>query len=96
MNRAEFSPLAEQDLEEIVEFIARENPTAALSLLATIREKCTTLASHPKLGRHRPGFKDSEIRSIPVGNYIIFYRPTAVGVEIARVIHGARDLESLH
>ncbi|MCI0335275.1 MAG: type II toxin-antitoxin system RelE/ParE family toxin [Planctomycetes bacterium] len=29
------------------------------------------------------------------GPYLTFYRPTADGVEIWRVLHGARDIESL-
>jgi len=52
-------------------------------------------ASYPQVGRRRSGFKDPEIRTLAVGNYVIFYRPTAEGVEIARVLHGARDLETL-
>jgi toxin ParE1/3/4 len=30
-----------------------------------------------------------------VGNYVIFYRPMEIGVEIARVLHGARDFPPL-
>jgi toxin ParE1/3/4 len=35
------------------------------------------------------------LRSFPVGSYIIFYRPTQDGVEIARILHGARDFPPL-
>jgi len=28
-------------------------------------------------------------------NYLIFYRPVEGGIEILRVVHGARDLENL-
>jgi toxin ParE1/3/4 len=27
-----------------------------------------------------------------VGNYLIFYRPISDGIEIVRVLHGARDI----
>lgn len=95
MKRAVFSQLAELDLREIVDFIDRDNPTAAQSFITTIYEKCTTLASYPEMGRRRSGFKDSEIRTLAVGNYLIFYRPASQGVEISRILHGARDFESL-
>jgi toxin ParE1/3/4 len=35
------------------------------------------------------------LRSLSVGNYLIFYRPLADGIEIVRVLHGARDIDSL-
>lgn len=95
MKSADFSLLAESDLNDIVDFIARDSPSAAQTLIMRIREKCETLASFPELGRVRSGFRDPEIRSLGFGNYVIFYRPKNDGVEIARVLHGARDLESL-
>jgi toxin ParE1/3/4 len=32
------------------------------------------------------------LRSHPVGNYVIYYREMKTGIEIVRVIHGARDV----
>jgi toxin ParE1/3/4 len=32
------------------------------------------------------------LRSFPVGNYLIFYKPLPDGIEVLRVLHGARDL----
>jgi len=37
----------------------------------------------------------ARLRSFPVGSYVIFYRPMENGVEIVRVLHGARDLPPL-
>jgi toxin ParE1/3/4 len=31
----------------------------------------------------------------PVGNYVILYRPIEAGVEIVRVLHGARQWQDL-
>jgi toxin ParE1/3/4 len=36
-----------------------------------------------------------DLRSFPVGQYVIFYLPLPKGVEIVRVLHGARDIESI-
>ncbi len=58
------------------------------------------LAQMPDLGVRRnfrkPRF--SSVRLWPVKGferYLIFYRPLSDGVEILRVIHGARDIERL-
>jgi toxin ParE1/3/4 len=35
------------------------------------------------------------LRSAHVGKYTIFYRPEDEGIEVIRVLHGARDLPKL-
>jgi toxin ParE1/3/4 len=35
------------------------------------------------------------IRHFTVWNYAVFYRPIADGIEIIRIIHGARDIPRL-
>jgi toxin ParE1/3/4 len=32
------------------------------------------------------------LRSWPLDNYLIFYKPLPDGIEVLRVLHGARDL----
>jgi plasmid stabilization system protein ParE len=32
---------------------------------------------------------------VSVGMYVIFFRPTSNGIEIARILHGSRDLGNL-
>jgi len=95
MNRAIFAPLAERDLDEILVYIAERNAAAALQLVRKLRRKCDDLAEFPHMGRARPEFRGGDLRSFPVGNYLIFYRPVETGIEVARVLHGARDLESI-
>jgi toxin ParE1/3/4 len=58
------------------------------------------LARMPEMGAQRnfrnPHF--SSVRAWPVKGferYLIFYRPLTDGVEILRIIHGARDIERL-
>jgi plasmid stabilization system protein ParE len=43
----------------------------------------------------RAGNWDRGLRSLAFGNYLIFYRKTANGIEVVRVVHGARRLEAL-
>jgi toxin ParE1/3/4 len=46
------------------------------------------------MGRERPELL-ADLRSFPVGRYVIFYLPRPHGIEVVRVLHGARDLKPL-
>jgi len=92
MSEATFSQDAEADLLDIAEFIARANPIAAREWVDAVRQRCHLLSQHPLMGESRPGFGVAGCRSISVGLYVIFFRPSASGVEIARILHGSRDL----
>ena len=91
MPRYRFSADANADLEEIVLYIFELNPVAAHRFLEAIEQTCELLATHPLLGRARPELGE-DVRSIPVGNYLIFYVPAAEGINVARIIYGGRDL----
>jgi len=79
---------------EIWRFISEDNLSAADQLLDDIDEKCQLLLKHSEIGRARPEI-GKEIRSFPIGKYLILYRMVPQGVEIVRVIHGARDLREI-
>src|SRR5436309_6116263 len=85
---------AGRDLREIRTYIARDDPEAARRMVATIRGKCRLLSQHPALGRPREDLQPG-IRSFPVGAYLIFYQPAADGIQVVRVLHGARDIPAL-
>jgi toxin ParE1/3/4 len=55
---------------------------------------CDLLADNPLLGRARPDIAP-ELRYLPIGNYLILYRTLPDGIEVVRVAHGARRLDSL-
>jgi toxin ParE1/3/4 len=94
MNRLVFTPLAESDLNEILDYIAEHRPLTAVAVVGRIREKCDLLASHPLIGQLRPEFP-GDYRSFPVERWVIFYRVVSDTVEVHRIIDGARDLDSL-
>ncbi|MBM3942105.1 MAG: type II toxin-antitoxin system RelE/ParE family toxin [SAR202 cluster bacterium] len=52
------------------------------------------MAYHPRIGRRRSELAP-ELRSFAVQDYVILYRPMADGVEVVRILHGSRDIESL-
>jgi len=83
---------AERDLSEIWEYIAEDNETAADKTLREIDAQCHVLGQYPKMGRDRSDIVPG-VRSFPVGKYLIFYRETGQGIEIIRVLHGARNLD---
>ena len=84
---------AEADLLEIWAYLAEDNIDAADKVILKINAKCQTLAATPSMGSQRDDLSPG-IRSLAVGNYVIFYRPLEDGVRIMRVLHGARDLPS--
>jgi toxin ParE1/3/4 len=85
---------AELDLLEIGSRIAADNPLAADRWLDLLEQKCQLLATMPELGRRRDELA-AQLRSLAVGEYVLFYLPQTDGVEIIRVLHGARDLPPL-
>lgn len=93
MSRVIFAPQAEEDLLEIAFHIAQDNPKAAVSLLERIERICALIVASPEIGRRRRDL-GPQLRSFPVDRYVIFYFPTKRGIEVARVLHGARDLPS--
>lgn len=88
------TPQAELDLLGIWEYIAQDDLDAADRFLERIAQKCLMLADNPQAGRRRPEL-DEALRSFPVGNYVIFYRPIEDGIDVIRVLNGARDIDSL-
>jgi toxin ParE1/3/4 len=88
------TPLSKRDYVAIWDYIARENPDAADSLLREFDAKLNFLSENPKAGSSRPEIRP-RIRSYPVGSYVLFYRPLPDGVELIRVLHGARDVNSI-
>lgn len=88
------SSLAERDLDEVWRYIAKDSPAAADRMVDAIIEKCQLMATQPELGQSRPELAP-RLRSFLVGNYVVVYWPMPDGIEIARVIHAARDIQSL-
>ncbi|MBL1258565.1 type II toxin-antitoxin system RelE/ParE family toxin [Methylocystis sp. Sn-Cys] len=87
-------PQAERDIEEIVSYIAEDSPSAALRWFEGVRHTCQRLAEMPKMGVARPEVRP-DLRVFASGNYLLAYREVDDGVEIVRVLHGARKWQEL-
>lgn len=88
------SPLAENDLADLADYIALDSPDAALRLIGRIEQACRMLGDRPLLGRARPDIA-VDAHSWVVGRYLILYRPKGREIEVVRVVHGARNLDDL-
>lgn len=85
---------AENDLIEIVDYIASDSPAAAGKLLDRIEERFQLLAEMPESGVPREELATG-LRSAAIGRYVAFYRPEREGIQVVRVLHGSRDVESI-
>jgi toxin ParE1/3/4 len=94
MSSYSFSKEAIKDVEDICEYVARQNTKAASQLFDAIRKKCKLVAGFPNLGKSYSRLAPN-LRGFVVEDYIIFYYSREDGINIARVVSGYRDLESL-
>jgi len=89
--RFRFSRRAGSDIEEIGDYIARDNPARAVTFISELRAHCRRLADFPEAAPLRPGVGD-DVRMAVHGRYLILYVVRGDTLEIRRVVHGSRDL----
>lgn len=88
--RLRWTRLAEQDLEEIAQYIGQDSaPAAARVVLELIDQAEALLPANPAIGR--PG-RVLGTRELVIGHlpYIVAYRVRERDVEILRVLHTSR------
>ena len=93
--RIVWRPIAEADMDSIIDYIAQDNPIRAEKFGKSLRDKTLPLMQHPELGRTgRPGLPDWLRELVVHPNYIVFYRVLAATntVEILRVKHVAQHV----
>jgi toxin ParE1/3/4 len=94
MKSIRFSTEANHDIEEVSNYIFDLNPVAAHHFLDALDETCELLSEHPLIGRLRPALGEN-LRSFPVGNFLVFYTPASDGIDVVRVVYGGRDLPGI-
>jgi toxin ParE1/3/4 len=82
-NRFRKLPRADLDLDSIWNFIAADDIRAADRRINRIGEVFHMLVENPLVGRERPELR-KDLRSFPVGSYVVFYVPLSDGIEVAR------------
>ena len=73
-----------------LDYIAADNPTAAIELDQRIDQQIDRLADHPRMGRagRVRGTREMIITRTP---FIAIYRIKANRIEILRIVHGAQQ-----
>ncbi len=73
-----------------LDYIAADNPTAAIELDQRIDQQIDRLADHPRMGRagRVRGTREMIITRTP---FIAIYRIKANRIEILRILHGAQQ-----
>jgi len=94
-NFCRITPTASRDIEIIMHYLADQaSMEAAEQFLEKIDAKFKILAQFPQIGRRRDELY-SNLRSVSLEDYLIFYRLVPEGIEVMRVVSGYRDLSAL-
>jgi len=94
MTKVSYAPQAEFELVEIGGYIALDSERNAEAFVAKLREKAAKVSLNPRIYRTRDDLLPG-LRSAAFGNYLILFRIVEGGIEVARIVHGARDLPRL-
>ncbi|MCK4508763.1 MAG: type II toxin-antitoxin system RelE/ParE family toxin [Desulfuromonadales bacterium] len=88
--RLEWLPAADNDVDNILEFIAADNPFAAVSQGDEILTQTSSLIKNPEMGRKGrvAGTRELVIMRTP---FIAVYRTKGSLIQILRIMHGARE-----
>ena len=94
MGRLVIRPQALTDLDDIFDYIAEDSLDRAIGFIRKLYGQMGKVAASPGIGRRRDALLLG-LRSVPYGNYLIFYILLDDGIDVVRVLNGARDLEAL-
>jgi len=101
MNRfAHYETEANQDLAEIFDYLDERSETAADRFYDAVEKTVQRLLRSPTLGE-RCRFRNLKTKGMRVwqvdgfSNYLIFYRSKDDMLQILRVLHGARNYETI-
>jgi len=86
------SPDALQDLQDIWDFIALDNASAADQHEDQFFNAFEKLARQPRMGHTRSDLTERDVRFWPTGSYLIVYREGPTALQILAILHGARDV----
>jgi toxin ParE1/3/4 len=90
--KVKFSPRSVADLQEILEYVGKQNPQASVRLINRLEETCKGLSTMPGVGTQREDLAPG-LRALSQGSYVIYFvRQTNDLIRIVRVLHGARDV----
>ena len=92
MPQIRYTARARRDLIDIWLETAEINPTAADDLYDRLEARVEILRRFPEAGPLSPGIA-AEARALVELPYLVLYRTIPEGVQIVRVLHGARNID---
>jgi toxin ParE1/3/4 len=92
--KVHFTHRAREDLLDIWLYIDAQNSHVADQVYDRIEKSCQLLRDHPQLGPARPEIAE-DARVLVIERWIALYRLTDDGVQVVRIIDGARDFTKL-
>lgn len=87
--RLVWKPLAIEDCERIMDYIAADNSAAAIELDSEFESKADELLLHPRL--YKPGRVKGAREIVVRPNYIMVYQTKGATIVILRVLHAAQQ-----
>lgn len=93
-----WAAVAENDLKEIIEYIAIDNRGNALKTLKKIKQKASSLYTLPERGRIIPELQDQGIllyRELIVPPWRIMYRISEMKVYVLSVLDARQNVEDI-
>jgi plasmid stabilization system protein ParE len=90
--------VAENDLKEIIEYIAADSPAHALKILQKIKQQAFRLYTLPERGRIVPELQDQGVllyRELIVPPWRIMYRISEMNVYIVSVLDARQNVEDI-
>ena len=94
-------PEVVRDLDAQAEYLAEHSDLdTALRFYLAAEETFALIATQPRMGRARD-FGNPLLKGVRMclmkefDRNLIFYRPLKDGIEVLRIVHGARDIEDL-
>jgi plasmid stabilization system protein ParE len=95
MKRFILTPRARKDVNDIWDYIASDSIDAADRVLDALDRSMMRIAKNPRIGHWREELADKQHRFFPVYSYLIVYRAESKPLQIVRVLHAARDVQSI-
>ncbi|WP_164468480.1 type II toxin-antitoxin system RelE/ParE family toxin [Asticcacaulis sp. AC402] len=82
-------------MEEIGDYIAKDNPRRAISFTRELRDAALALAEYPKAFPLIPRYEAYGHRRKPYRAYLIIYTVEDDRVVIDAILHGSQDYEAI-
>jgi toxin ParE1/3/4 len=88
------SDRALQDLDDIAAYFDEIGLDMSERIVDQIERRCYSLVGHPRRGTRLKTTAARELRRLRSAPYVIIYEITPDAIRIARILHGARDIDA--